>query len=99
MTSAKPDAVAVGRSYAYAVFNGLAVRFMVPLASRRLIEEFDSNGRVRKAAIELHAIAPSWRLGKRPQQADTRKRDQKKEKKRSRARRYGVRAIGGGISH
>lgn len=94
----KPQAVAVGRAFAYAVFNGLAIRFMVPVASRRLIEEFDQHGRVRKAPIELHAVVPSLRLRKKAQSPDARTRDQKNEPKRSRVRKYGVRAIGGGVT-
>lgn len=94
----KPQAVAVGRSFAYAVFDGLAVRFQVPIASRRLIEEFDSSGRVRKAPIELRAVHPSLRLRLKRQSPDKRKRDLEAEPKRKRARRYGVRAIGGGIA-
>src|SRR5260221_12049570 len=41
-----PQAVAVGRSLAYVVFDGLAIRFAVPAASRRVVEEFDTRGRV-----------------------------------------------------
>lgn len=95
----KPQAVAVGRSVAYAVFDGLAVRFKVPEASRHLIEEFDSSGRVRKAPIELHPIQKSWRLGSQSRSGNKpRKAASSKQKRRSPTKKYGVRAIGGGIS-
>lgn len=93
----KPQAVAVGRSLAYAVFNGLAVRFRVPTASRHLVEEFDATGKVKKAPIILDKMNASWNLTK--QRARTQTHDRKKKKpKIKRTPHYGVRAIGGGIT-
>lgn len=97
-----PQAVAVGRSYAWAVFGGLAVRFKVPTASRQLIEEFDSNGRVKKAPIELCPIPKSLQLGKRKDwrpEYEKSRGDRETYKPRKRTKRYGVRAVGGGITH
>jgi hypothetical protein len=92
-----PQAVAVGRSLAYAVFNGLAIRFRVPTAARKVVEEFDSNGKVKKADIVLDEINPTWGLSRQRQR---RKRDEKPRKKYAkRNTQYGVRAIGGGVSH
>lgn len=91
----KPQAVAVGRSLAYVVFNGLAIRFKMPDASRKVIEEFDSRGRVRVAPIELRVVEPSWRLrAKRVPRVKTGRKTQT----RARTKRLGVRAIGGGVS-
>lgn len=91
----RPQAVAVGRSLAYAVFNGLAIRFSLPQASRELVKEFDQRGRARNAQISLHAPCKSWKL-----RADVRPRNAKKKKggTRSRTKPYGVRAVGGGIT-
>ena len=95
-----PEAVAVGRSFAYAVFKGLAVRFKVPAASRQLIEEFDSQGRVKKAPIELAPVPPSLRFTKRKDHKPEydERRDRSKTKRKSPMKRYGVRAIGGGVT-
>lgn len=94
-----PQAVAVGRSLAYVVFDGLAIRFQLPAASRALVEEFDERGRARNAPVELLAITKSWKLRK-PQSVDLRQRDRSKEDgpKKSRVRKYGVRAAGGGVA-
>lgn len=91
----KPKAIAIGRSLAYAVFNGVAVRFVVPIDSRKLVEEFDQRGRARLAPITLSKVNPSWHLG-----GDNRKRTPKftKGEKRSRVKKIGVRAIGGGVT-
>lgn len=91
----KPQAVAVGRSLAYAVFNGLAIRFCLPKASREMLEEFDQRGRARSAPVELHAINQSWRYGARKRKAT---RAYPKNTKRNRTKQFGVRAVGGGIS-
>lgn len=92
----KPQAVAIGRSLAFAVFNGLAVRFTVPAASRKLVEEFDQRGKATLAPITLRRICPAWKLG-----GDDRKRTttpKRTGKHRHRTRKIGVRAVGGGIS-
>ncbi len=89
-----PQAVAVGRSLAYVVVNGLAIRFRMPPASKRLVEEFDSQGRVRKAPIELCSINPAWSMTKM-RTARTNKPNRAGKTKR-RAKKYEVRAIGGG---
>lgn len=93
----KPQAVAVGRSLAYAVFDGLAVRFSLPPASRKMVEEFDQRGRARSAPIELNAISRSWRLGN-PGNYGKGKNDGSRPKKH-RAKRIGVRAVGGGVTN
>lgn len=92
----KPQAVAVGRSLAFAVFDGLAIRFRVPAASRKVVDEFDQNGRVRKAPISLFAIHPSWRL--QVQQSSRTTTPNRTGEKRKRMKKYGVRAIGGGVA-
>lgn len=92
----KPQAVAIGRSLAFAVFDGLAVRFVVPADSRKLVEEFDQRGRARLAPIKLSRVKPSWKLG-----GDDRKRTTQVNRtgeKRARTKQIGVRAIGGGIT-
>lgn len=92
----RPQAVAIGRSIAFAVFNGLAIRFAVPAQSRKLVEEFDQRGRARLAPITLSRINPAWKLG-----GDDRKRTttpNRTGEKRSRTKRLGVRAVGGGIT-
>ena len=90
----KPQAVAIGRSTAFAVFNGLAVRFLVPKASRLLVEEFDQRGRARSAPIDLCAPFKSQRIRAKKVGGNTGPAHQKKK---SRMRPYGVRAVGGGI--
>jgi hypothetical protein len=92
----KPQAVAIGRSLAFAVFNGLAVRFVVPASSRKRLEEFDQKGRVHLAPITLCKVNPTWRLGE-----DVRKRTKDFVRTgtiRPRTRKLGVRAIGGGVA-
>jgi hypothetical protein len=91
-----PKAVAVGRSLAYAVFDGIAVRFRVPTASRHLVEEFDATGKVKKADIILDKMNPTWNLAKQRSKKQTNK--VRKPIKTKRNNRYGVRAIGGGIT-
>lgn len=90
----KPQAVAVGRSLAYAVFNGLAIRFSLPPKSRELVEEFDQKGRARNAPIELVPASPTWQIGRT---APSGKNDGSRPKKH-RTRKIGVRAVGGGIA-
>jgi hypothetical protein len=92
----KPEAVAVGRSLAYAVFRGLAIRFRLPAASRQLVEEFDTKGRARSAPVELLDINPTWRL-KNPGRGESKPR-KKSSVKRARTKKYGVRAVGGGVA-
>ena len=92
-----PKAVSVGRSLAYAVFNGVAVRFRVPTASRHLVEEFDASGKVKKAPIVLERINPSWNLTKQRARKKVAKPKYLKAKTK-RATKFGVRAIGGGIT-
>lgn len=94
--SMKPQAVAVGRSLAYAVFKGVAVRFRVPPASQKLVEEFDQRGRARSAPFDLSPIFSSWKLGA---QRNVRKTAKKKNPvKRVHTKQMGVRAAGGGIA-
>lgn len=97
----KPQAVAVGRAYAWVVMKGLAVRFQVPAASRKLIEEFDQRGKASLAPIKLCAVHKSMRLGKRrdwKHEYEKNRGDRAKYKTRKSTKRYGVRAIGGGIA-
>lgn len=86
-----PQAVAVGRSLAYAVFDGLAIRFAVPGASRKVVEEFDRRGRVVRAPIVLLAVPPSWRIG------SLRAAGYKRGGTKRRMKKLNVRAVGGGI--
>lgn len=90
-----PQGVAVGRSLAYVVVNGLAIRFKLPLASRRLVEEFDQKGRVRNAPVELKKPEPSWRLGNPRNQGD--KKGTSSRPAHRRTKRFGVRVAGGGV--
>jgi hypothetical protein len=91
-----PQAVAVGRSLAYVVMNGLAIRFSLPVNSRKLVEEFDQRGRARNAPVTLAAPCSSWKL-RAKRDRDVLEKNEKKTK-RARTRKIGVRAIGGGIS-
>lgn len=91
----KPQAVAVGRSLAFAVFDGLAVRFTMPNASRKMVEEFDQRGRARIAPIHLNPVNKTWRLGN-PRKAASGKKDGSRPTKRY--KKIGVRAVGGGIA-
>lgn len=88
-----PQAVAVGRSLAYAVFNGLAIRFVMSNASRRAVEEFDERGRVVRAPIVLGAVPVSQTLAR----LRTKGGDGKKTGNKRRAKKIQVRAVGGGI--
>lgn len=91
-----PQAVAVGRSLAYVVVKGLAIRFVVPPSSRKLIEEFDTRGKASIAPLKLSAVNPSWSIKNlRGTGQPARKR---KGEKRNRLKHFAVRAIGGGIS-
>lgn len=90
-----PQAVAVGRSVAYAVFDGLAVRFQVPIASRRLVEEFDTRGKASNAPGSLTTVCKSWKLTKRI--TAPKKHKKKVGQKRSRIKHIGVRAAIGGM--
>ncbi len=91
-----PQAVAVGRTLAYVVVDGLAVRFSVPAASRKLIEEFDTRGKASLAPVELRRISKSWEIkNNRGTNQPPRKRG---GGKRKRMKHYEVRAIGGGVS-
>lgn len=94
----KPEAVAVGRSLAYVVIDGVAIRFKMPLASKRLVDEFDQRGRARSAPVELIPPHKSWTIGNRPQKPDTRKSRKKNAVKRPRGKRIGTRVAGGGVA-
>jgi hypothetical protein len=87
-----PEAVAVGRSNAVVVVEGLAIRFTIPKRSRDLVDEFDQRGKVKKAPIVLMAVTKSWRIG-----AGKHKARGSKIPKQTRSRKYGVRAAGGGM--
>lgn len=92
----RPQAVAIGRSLAFVVFDGLAIRLRVPAASRKLAEEFDQRGRARLAPVKLEHMNPSWKLG-----GDGRTRTTKPNRtgeKRTRTKKIGVRVAGGGMS-
>lgn len=92
----KPQAVAVGRSRAYVVVKGLAIRFNLPPAARKLVEEFDQRGRARNAPVELCQVPASQKLGN-PMKRVAATVDRGGEK-RKRTKRYGVRAVGGGVA-
>lgn len=90
--SLHPQAVAIGRSLAYAVFDGLAIRFAVNSAARRVVEEFDERGRVVRAPIVLSTVPRSQALrASRPGPAGEGTR------KKRRVKKINVRAVGGGI--
>lgn len=88
----KPEAVAVGRSLAYAVFNGLAVRFFVSSKARKTVEEFDERGHVKRAPIVLSAVPKSQLIQNNRARGHTSRR-KSTGKPRQKA---GIRAIGGG---
>lgn len=88
-----PEAVAIGRSLAYAVFDGLAIRFAVPKASRKVVEEFDERGRVVRAPIVLSVVPPSWRVDSLRKGGG----HQSGGRVRRRMKKLNVRAVGGGI--
>lgn len=92
----KPQAVAVGRALAFVVIDGLALRFSLPAASRKVVEEFDERGHVKRAPIELRPVCQSQRL--RAQRAPRPKKSRDEPVKRARTKRVGVRAIGGGVA-
>lgn len=95
----KPQAVVVGRSMAFVVMDGLAIRFEVPLAAREAIEEFDTRGRVHRAPIELRKVPASQRLTEKAQYPETRKMaDRVYNPKMKRMKKIGVRAVGGGVT-
>lgn len=90
-----PQAVAVGRTLAYVVVNGLAFRFQVPLSSRKLIEEFDTRGKASLAPVELRRVNKSWEI------KNNRSAGQGPRKRKGGTRKhlkYSVRAIGGGVT-
>lgn len=93
----KPQGVVVGRSMAFVVQDGLAIRFNVPAKSRESIDEFDLRGRVRRAPIELHKVTASQKLTTTHTEHTTpRPRDLGAEPRRKRMRKVGLRAVGGG---
>jgi hypothetical protein len=96
--TAKPEAVAIGRNAAFAVFDGLAIRFAVPAKSREVVEEFDEKGRVRKVPIELVPADKGNRLHKRQGVRGLRTREGMEPNRRKYVKRYGVRAVGGGVA-
>lgn len=91
-----PQAVAVGRSLAYVVVKGLAYRFVVPAASRNLIEEFDQRGKASLAPVELRRVNKAWVI--KSNRGSNQPARQRKGGKRKRLKHYEVRAIGGGVS-
>lgn len=90
-------AVSVGRSLAYVVDNdGTAIRFTLPAASRRLVEEFDQRGKSSTAPIQLNAPTSSWQIGTHKQLLDSRigtTRDRKPNKKKKRDVKLDVRIV------
>lgn len=90
--SLHPQAIAIGRSLAYAVFDGLAIRFSVGDAARKVIEEFDERGRVVRAPIVLSVPPRSQRL--RALRAGGKGRNPGLKR---RMKKLNVRAVGGGI--
>lgn len=91
----KPEAIAVGRSTAFAVFNGLAVRFLLRKATTKLVDEFDLKGRVRRAPFTLFAANPANTLVGKDKKQHMKKTKSKEKAKR--IRRLNVRAVGGGV--
>ena len=91
----KPQAAVVGRSLAYVIDDdGLATRFKMSRPATRVAEEFDTRGRAHLAPVKLLAVQRSWRLGTPQRGKNTRVTTGKKLK---RAKRYGARAVGGGV--
>lgn len=86
----KPEAVAVGRALAYAVFDGLAIRFFVNTSARKAVEEFDDKGRVKRAPIVLRAVPKSQLIQVNRRRGGTGRSTGKHRRK------FGIRAIGGG---
>jgi hypothetical protein len=91
--SLHPQAVAIGRSLAYAVFDGLAIRFAVGNAARKVVEEFDERGRVVRAPIVLSVPSRSQALRAQRAGGNTGKGAGHKR----RMKKLNVRAVGGGI--
>jgi hypothetical protein len=88
----KPDAIAVGRNFAYAVFDGLAIRFFVNQRTRKAVEMFDEKGLIKRSPVILSAVPKSQLVQvNRKRGGTTRPRGTPKRRKR-----IGVRAIGGG---
>lgn len=94
----KPEAVAVGRAFAYIVQDGLAIRFKLTKFATKVVEEFDQRGRARNVPIELGPVPKNLHFGKKKQSADTRKTRDPSAPKKKRMKRIGVRSIGGGMS-
>lgn len=92
----KPEAVAVGRAFAYIVQDGLAIRFKLTKSATRLVEEFDQRGRARNVPIELAPVPKTLHFGKKRQSKDTRSTRDPNAPPKKRMRRIGVRAVGGG---
>lgn len=95
-----PEAVAVGRAFAYVVVDGLAIRFKLTKQATKLVDEFDQRGRARSAPIELAAIPKDLQFGKKKQAPDHRagKGPRPTATPKRRMKRVGVRAVGGGIA-
>jgi len=93
----KPQAVAVGRSLAFVVIDGLALRFALPTASRKAVEEFDERGRVKRAPIELRPVCRSQKLRVKRAPRPRPENALRHADKPRRSRKFGVRAVGGGI--
>lgn len=91
--SLHPQAIAIGRSLAYAVFDGLAIRFVVRNAARKVVEEFDERGRVVRAPIVLSVPPRSQKL-RAPYTGGNRGRNPGLKR---RMKKLNVRAVGGGI--
>jgi hypothetical protein len=82
----------VGRNFAYAVFDGLAIRFFVNGCARKAVEMFDEKGLIKRAPVMLSAIPKSQLVQvNRKRGGTTRASAHPKRRKR-----IGVRAIGGG---
>lgn len=88
----KPQAVAVGRSMAYVVIKGLAVRFNMGKSATKIAEEFDARGRAHLTPIKLLAVAESQKLRTRKSKVHT-----ETGKGKKRMKKLGVRATGGGV--
>lgn len=95
-----PEAVAVGRSFAYVVVGGVAIRFQMTSPAKAVVEEFDTKGRARSVPVELSAVPKSLRFGKRVSSPETRKAGDRPAtpERKKRMKKIGVRAIGGGIT-
>lgn len=87
----KPEAVAVGRSLAYAVIDGLAIRFFVNTSARKTVEEFDERGHVKRKPIILSAVPKSQLIQNNRARGGTGRSKTGKHKQKA-----GIRAVGGG---